>query len=186
MMALARQKGSAKTSAMNLHKLAILQPKKMLENLASWLDSARAHAKNKSFDPDSLLTARLAPDQFTFVRQVQTACDNAKFIAARLSGTTAPSHADDEKTFDEISRRVRTVIEYLDTFEPAALAGASERQITLPFLPKGSWLSADDYLVEFALPNFYFHTTTAYAILRHNGVELGKMAYIGTLNLQNA
>jgi hypothetical protein len=171
---------------MHLHQLAVLQPKKMLKNVAAWLDKAAAHAKAKSYDANNLLVARLAPDQFSLLKQVQTACDNAKFIAARLTGATAPAHPDDEKTFEEISARIHTVIAYLDGFDARAFDGAEERKVSLPFLPKGSWLSAEDYLVEFALPNFYFHVTTAYAILRHNGVELGKMDFIGGINLQNA
>ncbi len=172
---------------MNIHDLAVKQPKKMLQNLAAWLDKAAAYAESKSFDAGVLLGARLAPDQFALVRQVQTACDNAKFMAARLTGQQAPSHPDDETTLEQLRARIASVVAYLDGFDdPAAFDGAAERRVTLRFLPEGAWVRGEDYLREFALPNFYFHVTTAYAILRHNGVGLGKIDYIGGMTLQNA
>jgi hypothetical protein len=169
---------------MNYVADSILQLKKMLTNLDGWIEKAVAHGKAKSFEPDVLVDARLAPDQYAFVRQVQSACDSAKFAAARLSGKEAPKHPDTERTIEELRKRIRACVSFLETFKPADFAGAEERPITLPFMP-GKIMSGDDYLIEMVLPNFYFHVTTAYAILRHNGVDVGKMDYIGSLTLRD-
>ncbi len=162
---------------------SVLQQKKMLKGLAGWLDKGIAHAKAKSFDPAVLLAARLAPDQYPLLRQVQSSCDNAKFAAARLVGKEAPKHPDTEQTMDEIQARIRTCVAYLDTFKASDFEGAESRAVMLPFL-EGKVIQGGDYLVEMALPNFYFHVTTAYAILRHSGVDLGKMDFIGSLNVR--
>ena len=146
--------------------------KKLLNQLDAWLIAGEAHAKKKSFDPSVLVAARLAPDQYPLVRQVQSACDAAKSAVARLTGKEPPSHPDTEKTMDELHARIRTCVAYLDTFTAADFVGADKRVVTLPFL-EGKTLLAGDYLNELALPNFYFHLTTAYAILRHNGVDTG-------------
>jgi uncharacterized protein len=169
---------------MSLYQASVPQLKKMLNNLDKWLEAAVAHATKKSFEPSVLLEARLAPDQYSLTRQIQTCCDGAKFAAARLAGKEPPKHPDTETTLDELRARIRTVVEYLDTFTEADFADAKERMITLSFMP-GKALTAADYLNEMALPNFYFHATTAYAILRHNGVDLGKMAYLGSINLRD-
>lgn len=169
----------------SIHFATVAQLAKMLENLDRWIEKAVAHAKAKGFDPDVLVQARLAPDQFPFARQVQSACDNAKNASARIAGKEAPRHEDTEKTIEELRARIRTCVAYLKTFEPKDLDGASERTITLPFMP-GKAFRGDDYLVEFALPNFYFHVVTAYAILRHNGVDVGKVDYIGGLTVRDA
>jgi len=153
---------------------------KTLENLEKWMDKAGEHAKARSFDVDVLAQARLAPNQFTFAQQVQSACDQAKYAAAYLSGKPAPSHPDTEKTFAELRERIRKCTSFLATVQQKDLAGAEERKVAPPWL-QGRWLSGNDYLVEVAVPNFFFHATTAYAILRHNGVDLGKMDYIGSL-----
>jgi hypothetical protein len=176
-------RGRAITSRMSLYESSAPQFKKMLAQLDKWLDTATEHAKKKSFDPNVFVTARLAPDQYPFVRQVQSACDSAKFTCARLTGKEAPKHPDTEQTIDELHARVRAVMSYLDTFKPADFAGAETRAIDLPFLEGKKMLGAH-YLNEMALPNFYFHLTTAYAILRHNGVDLGKRDFIGGLTLQ--
>ena len=170
---------------MSFYQATVPQLKKMLNNLDKWLDAAVAHAKAKSFDPGVLLTARLAPDQYSFTRQIQACCDGAKFTAARLAGKEAPKHPDTETTVDELHARIRSVVEYLDTFTEADFAETKGRTIALPFMP-GKVITAEDYLNEMALPNFYFHVTTAYAILRHNGVDIGKTAFIGSLNLRDA
>ena len=161
----------------------VMQMRKMLNHLDGWIDKAVAHAKAKSFDPAVYVTARLAPDQYPFLRQVQAACDNAKFAAARLAGKDPPKHPDTEQTIDELKARIRTCIAYLDTFRAADFEGTENRQIALPFL-EGKVIAAADYLRESALPNFYFHLTTAYAILRHNGVDVGKRDYIGSLTVR--
>lgn len=158
----------------------IRQMKKMLGQLDRWLESAAAHADSKKFDSAVFLTLRLAPDQFAFARQVQSACDTAKLVAARLSGKEAPSHPDTEKTIDELRARIRTVIAYLDGFSPRDFEGAATRSISTPRW-EGKVMTGADYFLEHGLPNFFFHTTHAYAILRHNGVELGKKDYLGPL-----
>ncbi len=163
---------------------SILELKKMLNNLDTWLEKAIGHAKAKSFDPAIYLAARLAPDQYPLVRQVQSSCDNAKFAAARLSGKEAPKHPDTEQTMDEIRARIRSCTTYLDTFKSADFDGAEKRPVELSFMP-GKVISGSDYLTEMALPNFYFHVVTAYSILRHNGVPVGKSDFIGSLNLKD-
>jgi hypothetical protein len=140
---------------------------KTLENLEKWMDKADEHAKARSFDVDVLAQARLAPDQFSFTQQVQAGCDQAKYAAAYLGGKKPPSHPDTEKT----------------TVQEKDLAGAEERKVAPPWMG-GRWLRGHDYLVDLAVPNFFFHATMAYAILRHNGVQLGKMDYIGSLPTQ--
>lgn len=156
----------------------ITQYARMLESLDRWLAKAVEHAKARGFEPDVLGQARLAPDQFSLVQQVQSACDAAKYAAAYLSGQTAPSHPDTEKTIDELRARIRTCVAYLHTFAAKDFAGAAERRIA-PAWMQGASLSAPGYLDRVSLPNFYFHVTTAYALLRHNGVVLGKADFIG-------
>jgi len=162
------------------HDDAIRLFAKTLRNLEQWMDKAAAHAQAKSFEVDVLAQARLAPDQFAFVRQVQSACDQAKYAAAYLSGKPAPSHPDTEQTFAELRQRIQKCLAFLDTVQAKDLAGAEERRVSPPWL-NGQWLRGDDYLVHVALANFFFHATMAYAILRHNGVDLGKMDYIGSI-----
>ena len=162
----------------------IQQLEKMLENMLGWLDRASDHAKAKNFEVDGLLVARLAPDQYTLVRQVQAACDAAKFAAARLAGKEAPKHPDTEKTVDELRTRVRAVVEYMKGFKESDFAGGEARMVAISFMP-GKGLLGVDYLDEFAVPNFYFHATTAYSILRHNGVDLGKSNYMGAWRLKD-
>jgi hypothetical protein len=162
----------------------ILQMKKMLENLDRWIDKAIAHSKARSFDPNTLLQARLAPDQYPLVRQIQSACDQPKFAAARLLNREPPKNPDVETTIDEIRARIRTAIAHVDTFKEADFAGCETNKVKLSFL-EGKVLAGSDYLLEMVVPNFYFHITHAYAILRNNGVDVGKMDYLGSLNLQD-
>ncbi len=163
---------------------SVQQSRKMLSNLDGWLKKAEAHAKAKSFDVNVLVTARLAPDQYPLVRQVQAACDGAKFAAARLSGKEAPRHPDEEKTFDELHARIAAVTSYLDTFTAKDFEGADARIVKLPWM-EGKAFEGRNFLVEMALPNFYFHVAHAYAILRHNGVDVGKGDYLGSLTLRD-
>lgn len=164
----------------NLYDATIPIFTKVLHNVEGWLDKTAAFAETKKFDPDTLLTARLAPDQFALLRQIQSICDHAKLTSARLTGKEPPSHPDVEKTIADVRARVKTVIDYLATFKREDFAGAEERAITQPRW-NGKVLRGGDYLDHYALPNFHFHSTTAYAILRHNGVPLGKSDYIGEL-----
>jgi hypothetical protein len=166
------------------HDDAIRLFAKTLRNLEQWMEKAASYAKARSFDVDVLAQARLAPDQYPFVRQVQSACDQAKYAAAYLSGKPAPSHPDTERTFAELRQRIEKCLAFLDSVGEKDLAGAGERKVSPPWLG-GKWLSGDDYLVHIAVPNFFFHATTAYAILRHNGVDLGKMDYIGALPVRD-
>ena len=161
----------------------IAECKKMLANLDRWLVKAEAHAKARSFDPNVLLAARLAPDQYPLVRQVQSACDSSKFAAARLSGKEAPKHPDTETTVEELHKRIAACTAFLDSLTAKDFEGAETRRVTLPFL-EGKTLTGSDYLIEMAVPNFFFHLTHCYAILRHNGVDLGKTDFIGSLTLQ--
>jgi hypothetical protein len=156
------------------------QMKKQLGQIGAWLDAADRYAKTEGFDVNELLALRLAPDQFPFVRQVQIACDTAKLAAARLTGKEAPSHPDTEATLDELRARVRSVIGFLDGLTAQDFAEAPTRVITQPRW-EGKVMSGADYFVEHALPNFYFHLTHTYALLRHRGVPLGKRDYLGAL-----
>ena len=158
---------------------------KSLQNLQRWMDKATEYATARKFEVDVLAQARLAPDAYPFVRQVQSACDQAKYAAAYLGGKQAPSHPDTEQTFAELRQRIVKVLSFLETVQPKDLAGGEDRKVAPPWLG-GKWLRGDDYLVHMALPNFFFHATMAYAILRHNGVELGKMDYIGSMPVKEA
>jgi hypothetical protein len=164
--------------------LTVVQQSKMLENLDSWLKKAEEYAKQKNFDPNVLADARLAPDMYPLTRQVQAACDGAKFLAARLSGKEPPKHPDTERTIEELHARIHTVRAYLKTFSARDFEGAQNRVIPLSFMP-GKGLSADDFRLQMNLPNTYFHVCMAYAILRHNGVPLGKNDYIGSMDLKS-
>jgi uncharacterized protein len=161
----------------------IRQMHKMLGQLSKWLDAAAAFAATRKFDPANLLPSRLAPDQFPFVKQVQSACDTAKLAAARLTGRQAPSHPDTEKSLDELQARIRTVQGYLDEFSPADFETAATRIISNPRW-EGKVMSGADYLREHGIPNFYFHASHAYALLRHNGVSLGKVDFLGPISLK--
>lgn len=170
---------------MSLYEQTVPQFVKMLRNLEKWLDKGSEFAKKKSFDTAVLVQARLAPDQHPLVRQVQTSCDVAKFCVVRLTGKEGPKHPDTEQTIDELKQRIASCIGFLESVRPADFEGAEARKVTLPSV-EGKFMHGTGYLVEFVLPNFYFHVTTAYAILRHNGVDLGKMDFLGGLPLQDA
>ena len=161
------------------------QFKKTLGQLDTWFEIAAAHAKAKSFDPDLYLGFRLAPDQLAFARQVQLACDTARLAASRLTGKPAPATPDTEKTLADLSARVRTTLAYLDTFTAQDFDGAATRVVTQPRW-EGKVMTGSAYFHQHALPNFFFHTSHAYALLRHNGVNLGKRDYLGPLDLRDA
>ncbi len=150
-----------------------------LENLSRILDKAVAQAKSEDRDLNALLEARLAPDMFALTRQVQVVSDTAKGCAARLAGDQPPSFPDEEKTFPDLQQRISKTVEYLKGFRSEQLEGSDTRTVVLKF-PNGEMsFSGRDYLTGFVLPNFYFHVTAAYAILRHNGIAIGKMDYLG-------
>jgi hypothetical protein len=170
---------------MSLYHLTVPQFEKNLQNLERWFDKAADHAKARGFDVNTLLTARLAPDMMPLVRQIQVVCDNAKMASSRLTAKEAPSHPDTETTFDELRTRIHAVLEYIRGCKPADFEGAEARLVTLPWMP-GKVLTGKDYVSDFALANFFFHYTTAYDILRHNGVEVGKADFIGSLPFKDA
>jgi hypothetical protein len=156
---------------------------KTLENLGTWLDKAEEHAKDRGFEADVLAQCRLAPDQYTLTQQVQGACDQAKYAAAYLSGTKPPSHPDNEKTIADLRQRIEKATKFVASVPEKDYAGADEQKVAPPWMG-GRWVRGSDYLAELAVPNFYFHASMAYAILRHNGVKLGKMDYIGGIPMQ--
>ena len=161
----------------------VREMKKVLENMAHWLDKAEHHATAKKFDPETMLTWRLAPDMLPFSAQVQMTCDQAKFAASRGAGKETPSHPDTEKTIADLRKRVATVVEYLGTFKAEDFAGAEDRMLALPRW-EGKQMAVADYVTENALPNFFFHATTTYLLLRHNGVDVGKRDFLGQLNFR--
>ena len=153
--------------------------KAMLGNLSHILDKGQAHAEAKKFDPAVLLTDRLAPDMLPFTRQILVACDAAKNCVARISGVEAPKFDDKEATFPELKARIRKTLDYLASVPAERLDGTEDKEITFPAGRETTrTMKAEAYLKHWALPNFFFHITTAYAILRHNGVELGKADYL--------
>lgn len=165
-------------SKFTVHAVATTTLTRMLRNLDGFLEKAEAHAKAKNIDPSVFLNARLAPDMHPLTRQVQMACDAAKLAAARLAGATPEAHADTETTFAELHARIARVIDIASSYSPADYEGADTREIVVKVPNMELKFSGQDYLVTWALPNFYFHVTMAYAILRHNGVELGKLDFL--------
>jgi hypothetical protein len=165
-----------------MHAIVVNQFSKMLKNLLAILGEAEKTAAEKKFDMAVLLNARLSPDQFNLLQQIRTACDTAKLGAARLTDREkdAPVHADTEQTLPEIKARIESGIAYLAKFTPDAFAKSAEHRITQPRW-NGKSLSGQEFLIQHVVPNFYFHITTAYAILRHNGVGIGKRNYLGDM-----
>ena len=151
-----------------------------LDNLLTWLDKAQAHAEARKFDTGNYLALRLAPDMLPLVKQIQIASDGAKGCVARLAGVEIPKWDDNESSLDELRARVRKTIDYVQSIPAAQIDGSEDRDITITLRSGDVHLKGQRYLEHWALPNFYFHVTTAYAILRHNGVELTKGDYIGT------
>jgi uncharacterized protein len=152
----------------------------ILRNLSGILDKAQAHADAKKIDPLALTNFRLYPDMLPMKRQVQIACDSAKGAVARLAGVEPPKHDDTEETFADLKARIAKTVDFIQTFKPAQIDGSEEKNIRLKLGPREVDFKGMQYLLGHALPNFYFHVTTAYDILRHNGVEIGKRDYIGT------
>lgn len=157
-----------------------LHMKKQLGHLDKWLETATAHAATRKFDPNLYLGFRLAPDQFPLVKQVQAACDTAKLAASRLTGKDASAHPDTEQTVEELRARIRSVIAYLDGLSAADFAESATRSVTTPRW-EGKTMTGANYFLQHGQPNFFFHLTHAYSILRHNGVGIGKRDYLGAL-----
>ena len=161
-----------------MYKHTAPQFMKMLSNLTHWLDKTEAFAKEKDAEVSQYLGARLIADQYDLIEQIQSACDAAKFCCARLTGKEAPKHEDTEKTLAEIRERIKKCSAYLETFREQDFKDCETRTVTLPFMQDKS-LPGEVYATQLAIPNFYFHITTAYAILRSNGVPVGKKDYLG-------
>jgi hypothetical protein len=150
-----------------------------LTSLSKVLDKAEIHAAKRKIDPDALLNARLFPDMFPLTSQVQFACDFAKGAAARLAGIEVPSYEDNEKTFAELRARIAKTLAFIQSIDPARIDGSEERDISMMFGNTPLKLKGQAYLLSFALPSMIFHVTIGYAILRHNGVEIGKLDFLG-------
>ena len=165
--------------AISMHRASVPVYVHMLGALSGVLDKAAAFAAAKKIDPSVLLQARLAPDMFPLARQVQIACDFAKGPAARLAGIEVPKWDDNEASFDQLKARIAKTVEYVKGFAPAQIDGSETREVAITVGGQPMTFNGLDYLLGFAMPNFYFHVTTAYAILRHNGVEVGKRDYMG-------
>jgi hypothetical protein len=152
---------------------------KMLGNLSIFIDKAAKHCEDKKLDPNAFLGFRLFPDMLPFTRQIQIATDQAKGGAARLAGVEIPKYEDTEKSFADLKARLAKTVEFVKSIKPEQLAGSAAKDVSLPVGPNTMTFKGEWYAKHFVLPNIYFHVTTAYNILRHNGVELGKRDFIG-------
>ncbi|MEO6363674.1 MAG: DUF1993 domain-containing protein [Caldimonas sp.] len=165
--------------SISMHSASVPVFVRMLGNLVAWLDKAEAHAAQKKFDPAVYLGARLAPDMLPLAKQIQIACDGAKFCVARLAGVDGPKFEDDEATLEELRARVRKTMDFVQSVPAAQVDGSDDKDISVPRRDGVMVMKGEAYLKHFALPNFYFHATTTYALLRHYGVELGKIDFLG-------
>jgi uncharacterized protein len=154
--------------------------KQILNSLLAILDKAETHADEKKIDPQALLQFRLYPDMLPFTRQIQIACDFAKGCTARLGAMDVPAYEDDERSFAELKARILKTLAFIDTVPQDQIAGSEERAITTGSGEKTKHFTGQTYLFHYALPHFFFHATTAYDILRHNGLDIGKKNFIGT------
>lgn len=164
----------------SMHSASVPVFVKMLGNLSNWLDKAEQHAERKKFDTNVYLTLRLAPDMLPFTRQIQIASDAAKGCAARLAGIENPKWEDKESSIADLRERVRKTLEFVQSVSAAQIDGSEQREIVIPTRSGDSLrFDGETYLKHYALPNFYFHLSMAYALLRHAGVELGKPDFLG-------
>jgi hypothetical protein len=163
----------------SMHSMSVGLFVPMLGNLSQILEKAVASATTRKFEPSVLAGARLAPDMLPLTRQVQFVCDFAKNSSARLAGLQAPKFEDNETTFPELQARIARTLDYIQTIPASAIDGQEERDITIPLRDRKLEMKGLHFLQRWALPNFYFHLVTAYDILRHNGVDIGKMDYLG-------
>jgi hypothetical protein len=162
-----------------MHSASVPMFVRMLGNLNKFIEKAEAHAQAKKFDPAVYLAARLAPDMLPFTRQVQIACDTAKFCVARLAGVEAPKHEDNEASLADLKARIAKTLAFVQSVPAEQIAGTEDKDIHVPRRDGVMVMKGEAYLKHFDTPNFYFHVTTAYALLRHNGVELGKGDFLG-------
>jgi hypothetical protein len=167
--------------SLSMYQASVPVFKQMLGGLSGVLTKAEAHATARKIDPNALLQARLYPDMFALLRQVQVAADFAKSVSARIAGVDVPSFEDNEASFADLQARIAKTLGFVGTLTPAQIDGSEERRIvTQAGTPKEKIFSGQSYLLNYGLPHFFFHTTTAYAILRHNGIEVGKKDFIGS------
>ncbi|WP_438018276.1 DUF1993 family protein [Sorangium sp. So ce315] len=165
--------------AISMYQASVPVLVRMLGNLSTILTKAVAYAEARKIEPRVLLDARLAPDMLSLTRQVQIATDVAKGCGGRLAGVDVPKYEDNESSFDELQARVARTIAFLNGLRPEQIDGSEDRDVTIPTRNQPLTFKGLPYLLYFVLPNFYFHVTTAYAILRHNGLDIGKMDYLG-------
>ncbi len=163
-----------------LYEMTIPQFTKTLRNLDVILGKGQALADSKKFDMGVLLQSRLAPDQFPLLKQIQITCDTVKLGVSRMTGKEAPTHDDKETTLAELRKRIQEVVSYLGTFTESDFAKANETKVTTPRW-EGKWMYGHEFAMNHVIPNLYFHVTTAYSILRHNGVEIGKKDFLGEM-----
>lgn len=168
--------------AISMHSASVPVFTRMLGHLGQWLDKAEAHAQAKKFDSSVFLASRLAPDMLPFTKQIQIACDAAKFGVARLAGVEAPKFDDTEASFADLRERIRKTVDFVRSVPAEAVDGTDAKDVVVPRRDGNITLKGEFYLKHYVLPNFYFHLTTAYALLRHNGVDLGKGDYLGALS----
>ncbi|HET7798385.1 MAG TPA: DUF1993 domain-containing protein [Nevskia sp.] len=165
---------------LSLYDASVPVFKQMLGGLDSVLGKAQASAEARKFEPSALIQARLYPDMFPLSKQVQIACDFARGVSARLAGADVTAYADKEETLEELRALIARTLEFVASFDASRFDGSASREIVLrPGTPKEKRLSGTNYLLSYGLPQFFFHVTTAYALLRHNGVEIGKRDYMG-------
>ncbi len=168
--------------SISMHSASVPVFVRMFGNLSLWLDKAEAHATAKKFDPQVYLTARLAPDMLPFPKQIQIACDAAKFGVARLAGVEAPKFDDTEASLAELRVRIQKTVEFVRSVPASQIDGTEAKDVVVPRRDGSITLKGEFYLKHFVMPNFYFHVTTVYALLRHCGVDLGKSDYLGALS----
>jgi hypothetical protein len=166
--------------SLSLHSACVPTFVRGFNNMLNWLDKAQAHAEARKFDTQAFLSLKLAPDMLPFTRQVQIASDGAKACVARLAGVEVPAWEDNEASFDDLRARIRKTIDYVQSVPAEQVNGGVDREIVLPRRTgEPLRLSAENFVFQYVLPNFYFHTTTTYALLRQAGVEIGKRDYLG-------
>jgi len=166
--------------SLSMHAASVTVFKQMLTSLGDILDKAAAHSAAKKIDPAVLLHSRLFPDMLPLLRQVQIACDFAKGVSCRLAGAELPTHEDNEQSFDDLQHRIARTLAVIENLAPAQFEGSEQRVIVLrPGTPKERTLDGQSYLLAYGLPQFFFHVNMSYALLRHNGLEIGKKDYMG-------
>lgn len=167
--------------AISMYSASVPVFKQMLHSLGAVLKKAELHATERKIEPQALLQARLFPDMFPLTTQVQIAADFAKGITARLAGSDVPSYEDKEQSFPELQARIAKTLGFIEGFKPEQIDGSENREIVLrPGTPREQKLTGQAYLLHYGMPQLFFHVTTAYAILRHNGIDIGKRDYMGT------